>query len=71
MVGALTMADNDIETYLATLPTEFQSICKKLHSIARSQMPDAQAIIYHGAICYSTSPSAFDPIFISHHNETG
>lgn len=52
------MADDTIQTYLAKLSPKFQGICTKLHAIALAQMPGAHAMIYHGAIGYSISPSA-------------
>ncbi len=51
------MADDATQIYLENLPAKFQGICTKLHALARSQMPDAYVIVYHGALGYSTSPS--------------
>jgi hypothetical protein len=55
-------SESEIENYIAKLPSGLQGICKKLHRVVRTQMPEAHEMIYHGTICFSTSPSKFSPI---------
>ncbi len=56
------MVDEEIAAYLATLPAGQRALCRKLHDLALSQMPGANAMVAHGALGYATSHSPFDRI---------
>ena len=56
------MAGDAIQAYLADLPDKLKGICTKLHALALSQMPGAHAMVYHGVLGYSPSPSPFDRV---------
>jgi hypothetical protein len=51
-----------VENWLAKLPAEVREITAALIGVARKKMPDAHEFIYHDAVGYSVSESAFDRI---------
>ena len=51
-----------VEEFLSNLPPEVQAIARELVSVARKNMPEAHEFIYHDAVGYAVSDSAFDRI---------
>jgi hypothetical protein len=56
-----TMPDQ-IDTYLASYPSEVAAISRVLRATAQQSMPDMQELWYHSSIGYSVSASPFDRI---------
>ena len=51
-----------VEEFLSNLPPEVQAIARELVAVARKNMPEAHEFIYHDAVGYAVSDSAFDRI---------
>ena len=51
-----------VEEFLSNLPPEVQAIARALVAVARKNMPEAHEFIYHDAVGYAVSDSAFDRI---------
>src|SRR5258708_24136632 len=56
-----TMPDQ-IDTYLASYPSEVAAISRVVRATAQQRMPDMQELWYHSSIGYSVSASPFDRI---------
>lgn len=53
---------DSIDLNLAGYPPEVAAISRLLRSTAQQCMPAAHELWYHSSICYSVSPSSFEPI---------
>ena len=51
-----------VEEFLSSLPLAVQAITRELVIVARKNMPGAHEFVYHDAVGYSVSDSAFDRI---------
>ena len=56
------MSKTTADQYLKKLSPELRRITSELCAVARRNMPGAREMIYHDAVGYSTTESAFDRI---------
>ncbi len=60
--GKCVVLQDPVRRFVDGNPAETREIIERLRDIARKTMPDAQEIMYHGAIGYSPTGAPYDRI---------